>query len=122
MVNKVYLERSGWTIVAYSDSPAITTYKLKESKQTDSSINDLWTQNIKGNQYILDHKDWEFEIEMTINPMRSQDIKPWQIVRTQNANVNYDGLEIVKIDKNESSFTLFFQKIQTLWETIKNIV
>lgn len=122
MANKVYLERSGWTIVQYQDSTAISTYRLKEKKETNSAINDLATQNTKWGQYITDHKDWEFEIEMTVNPMRSIDIKPWDVVKTRNWETNYDLLEIVKIDKNEAFFTLYFQNIQSFGEAIKSVV
>lgn len=117
MVNKYYLARSGWTYKIYEDTPNQTTYWLKEKSQSDSSIANETTQDIKWNNFISEHKEEENIVSIRIKP-NSIDLTPWNLITTQNSRNNLVEKQITKIEKRKAFRDLYLWDFISFGKTI----
>ena len=116
LINKYYLEINwGWEN-SYSYATSISTYWLKEQKESKTEINNTTTQDLQWNQKISDFKLPKNQIQILIN--QDSSIIPWQLVTTMNTINIIEAQQILKIDKNFITNTLYLWDFQSFWKTV----
>lgn len=120
LVNKLYLTYNWWTNT-YSDATSITTYWLRESYITDTSIANNASANEYWNKYITDNKNPKQKIKLTINNLADiNNINPWDTCKIRNSKkVFNDNLLISKIQYNQYSITLDLESFDNFINLIK---
>jgi len=119
VVNKLYLERNWWTIVVYQDATSQSTYWIKEKKESQTSIQDIWTQNTRWNNYISQNKDSKKETNIVVNNKYDyENIMPWQTIKVININYTIDWLQVLWVNYSPQRATLTLEKKVSFWNQV----
>lgn len=139
MVNTLFLHRNWWTGIVYEDTPAKALFWPKEKYVSDTAINDVSTQNIKGSEYIEKHKYEKITAKIDMKPQMSGIciitkpsleidliqyldptaidptaiwLMPWDKISTMNTKNMIESQAILKIDKSIDQWIIY------LWDYI----
>lgn len=111
IVNKLYLERNWWTVVIYQDAWSQSTYWIKETKETQTDIQDLASQDIRWNNYISTHKDSIKETTIIVNSKYPFEwIKPWQTIKILNFKYLISWLQVLAVNYSPQRVSLTLEK------------
>lgn len=118
MVNTYHLSRNGWSEQTYTDAGSVAVFHIKESTESDTSINDLATQNLNWNQKLNDYAYERTEISLEVKVESNSTIAPWKMITTQNTLQQIQQQQITKITKNQTSWTVYMGDFTSFWKTI----
>lgn len=118
LVNKLYLERSDWTVKIYENIASQNTYWIEEKYENKTDLLDVSSQDIYWNTYISDNKDIKEKI--IINVKVDTNINPWDNIKTLNTENQIDNLQVVKINTTSIQKTIYLDEYIWLWNLILN--
>jgi len=119
MVNKVYVERTAWVVVAYTDAPSWTAYWLKEKFESKTELQDVTSQNSYGNSYIASNKNIKRNLELIINTnFNLETIKPWDTITVSNVDYTISIVQILKTSYYVDKMRLYLDRVITFGDMV----
>lgn len=138
LVNRFFVTRNWWITKTYEDLTSQSLYWIREKWERKDDIVEESVQDAYWNQYIADNKDPKAESKLLINYkyksisyniwddtkiwddsdiwqdvwkiINTEDIRPWDFVKTLNTKYNINGVKIQKLDYNPEYITLYLDK------------
>ena len=122
MANVYYFEWDNNISATFHDDISIAKYGIQEQQNSDSSIKNMDSLNIKWAEFLKKKSFPELEITILLKPQKTEKIKPWMRFTLQNVRNVLTNKQITKIDKNRENWTIYiwdfpsFGSILTRWK------
>lgn len=121
IVNRYILTWQSGTVTAENATSQLD-YGIRELRETNTSIVDVWSANSFASTYILDNKDLKRRIRVVINSEYNiETIRPWDLLTVRNFEYAITSLKIQKIEYNCDRITLELEQITSFAEEIAKI-
>lgn len=145
IVNRYILTWSSGTVTV-NDATSQTQYWIKELRETDTTILDVWTANTKANAYIAKWKDPRQKVSLILNPGYSfndntiwddtntwndadiwndfawkwgiEDVSPGEVITVRNSDYVMSALRIAKTDYNPEELRIDLEVADTFAKEI----
>lgn len=121
IINRHIVEWQSWTTSPNNNASSISTYWLRELKESKKTLANLSSATTYSNNYLNQWKDLKKITSISINNKYNlENIYPGDTIKILNLDYKIDGLQIKKVSYTPEFVKLELEVLEGLWSTIFN--